>query len=77
MNRFVDTVKGRWVSRDLLQFTALGANLYVYVDNSPMMKLDPSGLAPVGKPGGFSSSLDQKAKCPFPKESPWCLTYAG
>ena len=36
---------GRWLSRDTIEEQG-GINLYRYVENSPLMSIDPSGLAP-------------------------------
>jgi RHS repeat-associated protein len=43
--RVLDTVKGRWDSRDLQGFGGGDWNLYRYVDNRPVQTLDPTGLA--------------------------------
>jgi RHS repeat-associated protein len=45
-NRAYSSYFGRWISRDPLGET-MGANLYAYVGNSPIMYADPSGLGPV------------------------------
>jgi hypothetical protein len=43
--RFLDTVKGRWPSRDSIGYLAGDWNLYRYVGNNPATSVDPSGLA--------------------------------
>jgi len=42
--RHLDTSKGRWVSRDPIGFEGGHVNLYAYVENNPVMRIDPSGL---------------------------------
>ncbi len=45
INRFVDTTKGRWISRDPIGFDGGDWNLYPYVGNNPVMRADPLGLS--------------------------------
>src|SRR6478736_54565 len=42
--REYDPVVGRWISKDPIFFAGRQANLYVYVANDPLNRLDPSGL---------------------------------
>jgi RHS repeat-associated protein len=43
--RVLDSVKGRWDSRDTQGFGGGDWNLYRYVGNNPVVRTDPSGLA--------------------------------
>ncbi|MEX1027031.1 MAG: HNH endonuclease [Candidatus Paceibacterota bacterium] len=43
-NRYYDPQAGRWVSQDPIGFEAGDANLYRYLSNNPVNKVDPSGL---------------------------------
>ncbi|MEO6602107.1 MAG: RHS repeat-associated core domain-containing protein [Polyangiaceae bacterium] len=42
--RDYDPVVGRWVSKDPIRFGGHQSNLYVYVNNDPVNRVDPSGL---------------------------------
>jgi RHS repeat-associated protein len=42
--RYYDAKTGRWISQDLLGFDTGDSNLYRYVENSPVLGVDPSGL---------------------------------
>jgi RHS repeat-associated protein len=42
--REYDASIGRWITKDPLLFDGGQANLYVYLDNDPINKRDPSGL---------------------------------
>jgi len=42
-NRFVDTTKGRWISRDPIGFDGGDWNLFRFVGNSPVNNIDPTG----------------------------------
>jgi RHS repeat-associated protein len=44
LNRWYDSVVGRWASEDPIGFLADDANLYRYCENSPTDCVDPSGL---------------------------------
>jgi RHS repeat-associated protein len=41
--RFNDPVAGRWLGRDPWDFRAADSNLYRYVHNNPLNRVDPSG----------------------------------
>ena len=43
--RWLDGLKGRWDSRDLIGFAGRQANLFAYVGNDPVALVDPTGLA--------------------------------
>ncbi len=45
--REYDADTGRWVSKDPLRFRGGDSNLYAYVGNEPVGRVDPSGLADV------------------------------
>ena len=45
VNRFVDTVKGRFDSRDQIGFRGRDWNLYRYTQNDPVRYTDPAGTA--------------------------------
>jgi len=54
--RYYDPQIGRFISEDPMAFGA-GTNFYIYVENSPVTKYDPTGLATCdyyikGEPGG-------------------------
>ena len=44
LNRWYDARVGRWLSEDPIGFAAGDANLYRYVGNSVMIRVDPAGL---------------------------------
>jgi RHS repeat-associated protein len=48
--RQLDTARGRWSNRDPLGFDAGDANLYRYVEGSPVTFSDPSGLLKIEVP---------------------------
>jgi RHS repeat-associated protein len=52
--RYYISVDGRWLSPDPLGFVAGDTNLYRYVNNSPALHTDPTGLCP---PGGCYGPL--------------------
>ncbi len=52
--RDYDPQIGRWVSKDPIRFGGHQANLYVYVGNDPVNRIDPSGLQDgMGGASGF------------------------
>lgn len=44
-NRDYDPETGRWTARDPILFDGRQTNLYAYVENDPVNRLDPSGLS--------------------------------
>lgn len=52
-SRYYDPSLGRFISRDPIRYQG-GINLYAYVDNNPMMWVDPSGE---GKIPGFGCAI--------------------
>jgi RHS repeat-associated protein len=86
--RDYDAETGRWTAKDPVRFAGGAANLYGYVLNDPMNRVDPRGLQPKieppvlpgesAKPGGACPLGSETPKCP-PKP-PWLLvlqTVAG
>ena len=72
-HRFYDPAQGRFLTRDPAGYGG-GVNLYGYVGNNPISRLDPSGLAP---PGGLGSGIPPRGnlgggylKTYFPPEPP-------
>jgi RHS repeat-associated protein len=55
--RYLDTVNGRWVSRDPIGEEG-GLNLYGYVGNSPTALLDPMGLCCESELKAWQDSID-------------------
>ncbi|HQU46705.1 MAG TPA: RHS repeat-associated core domain-containing protein, partial [Pirellulales bacterium] len=51
-HRWYDPATGRWMSEDPSGFKPGDPNLIRYVDNSPLDRVDPRGLAPNGTPPG-------------------------
>lgn len=43
--RYYDPMSGRFISEDPIVFDGDGTNLFVYVENSPLTNMDPTGLA--------------------------------
>lgn len=54
--RYYDSASGRFVTRDPIGYRG-GVNLYVYVQNNPIMLLDPSGLIIVGAEANAHATL--------------------
>ena len=48
--RYLNVLQGRWMSADPLRFEAGDYNLYRYVGNEPVGRMDASGLAPLINP---------------------------
>lgn len=55
--RYYDPMEGRFISKDIVGFTAGDVNLYGYVGNQPVNFVDPSGLFNVDAGGGFGVSI--------------------
>ena len=56
--RYLNVLQGRWLSADPLRFEAGDYNLYRYVGNEPLGRMDPSGLGCLGGIGiNFSIPL--------------------
>nr|WP_320194132.1 RHS repeat-associated core domain-containing protein [uncultured Desulfobacter sp.] len=51
--RYYDPAMGRFISEDPLGFDGGDVNLYAYVQNNPVMSVDPLGLWQVSFGGGF------------------------
>jgi RHS repeat-associated protein len=47
--RDYDPLVGRWTARDPIGFEGAQANLFVYVSNDPVNRLDPTGEASTGE----------------------------
>ena len=56
-NRFVDTTKGRWISRDPIGFDGGDWNRYRFVGNNPAIRVDPSGFSIQTTSAGTSSPI--------------------
>jgi RHS repeat-associated protein len=52
--RDYDPLAGRWTAKDPILFDGNQSNLYVYVNNDPLTRRDPSGLLMRRDPGGYS-----------------------
>ncbi|HKM56875.1 MAG TPA: RHS repeat-associated core domain-containing protein, partial [Isosphaeraceae bacterium] len=63
--RYYDPATGRWTSEDPIGFAGGDTNLYRYVGDDPVNKVDPSGLAdlcpPLGPPGRRNSFPNREA----------------
>lgn len=46
--RAYDAVTGRWISKDPIRFAGGDTNLYAYVGNDPVNRIDPTGLSWAG-----------------------------
>ena len=55
-NRYLHPTLARWLSRDPIQEVG-GSNLYVYVHNNPLARLDPTGLQWGAIAGGIVGGL--------------------
>jgi RHS repeat-associated protein len=62
--RYYDPKEGRFISEDPLRFDG-GYNFYAYVDNNPIVRIDPDGRAPISIPGGpvFAGAAGYVALC--------------
>jgi RHS repeat-associated protein len=58
-NRTLLVTTGQWMQEDPIQFQAGDANLRRYVSDDPSNRMDPSGLAPVGRTQYGNFDLDQ------------------
>lgn len=65
---FYNPSQGRWLSRDPIEEQG-GLNLYGFVDNGPVGKLDPCGPTENGKYGGLCSELPPQWRGECAKES--------
>jgi hypothetical protein len=60
--RFLDAIKGRWDSRDPVEFTGGDQNLYRYTSNRAIAIIDPTGRKPIGY-GGLLGGITAAATC--------------
>jgi len=73
-NRFVDTTKGRWISRDPIGFDGGDWNLFRYTGNNPISFVDQSGnSAMVPSVGSASPTSVDYAPGPEPFTSDTCF----
>ena len=77
LHRALDSTTGRWLSRDPIEERG-GANVYFYVLNDPVNKMDPSGLQEATSQGGSQpcsggSQLDPGTLFPLPDTPPLLL----
>jgi RHS repeat-associated protein len=63
--RAYDTELGRWLSRDPLPGAELfqGPNLYAYVRNEPVSRIDPEGLIDSAKTGAMQLCMEHPKQC--------------
>jgi len=60
--RHLDTQRGRWISRDPIGLESGDSNLYRYVMNAPVTRVDPSGKEmPWTEPGCKDAAVIKKA----------------
>ncbi|MBI2568974.1 MAG: RHS repeat protein [Candidatus Schekmanbacteria bacterium] len=64
--RDYDAVVGRWTARDSIGFGGGDTNLFAYVGNDPVNRIDPSGYSPTPTPGPDPVPL------PLPTPMPGC-----
>lgn len=57
-NRWYDPASGRFLSRDPISFSGGDFNLYRYVKNNPINRVDPLGLFEVPLPGGYTFDVN-------------------
>jgi RHS repeat-associated protein len=65
LNRWYDSVTGRWVSEDPIVFEGADNNLQRYVANRPTERVDPIGLAGLTITDGTPVELGEAATFPF------------
>jgi hypothetical protein len=56
--RDYDPDSGRWTARDPAFFAGSPMNMYMYVENDPVSRTDPTGLTSVGGWGGLGLELE-------------------
>jgi RHS repeat-associated protein len=75
--RYYDANVGRFISQDPLGFTAADPNLYRYVSNQPLVRVDPTGKGPWDRWFGYDDPTFRgwfhrkfKGRCPKGTQSP-------
>ena len=73
--RVMDTVAGRWLTRDALEYVD-GANLYEYVRSNPIVLLDPDGKYSVDRHGYREPPPPPPPEWFCSTNITWCMIYS-